>query len=65
MPDSTTPRTGGLGRGWALVLLGVLMLAVLVGVLLVSGMTRCAGPADFGGPSYVLSDNRHGDAAAR
>jgi hypothetical protein len=66
--DPTLPpsaRTSTKGRVPLLLLLGVLMLAILAGVILASGMHRNPGPADVGQPTYKLPDNRPSDAAAR
>ena len=62
-------EAGTRGRVPLLVLLGVLMIAVLAGVIWASGMGRepvqTQAAADAGQPSYVLPDNRPSDAAAR
>lgn len=55
----------GLGRGPALIILAVLMIAILAGVLYASGMTRNPGPAAIGQPAYELPDHRTSDTAAR
>jgi hypothetical protein len=59
----TVVENRGLNRVHALIILGVLMLAILVGVLWASGMGRKPGPEAVGQPSYVLPDNRPSDAA--
>jgi hypothetical protein len=62
-------RAGIRSRGPLLILLGVLMLAILAGVLWASGMNRkpvtTQAEADAGQPSYVLPDNRPSDVASR
>jgi hypothetical protein len=45
------------GRGPLVILLGVLMLAVLVGVLYASGMGRQPGHPSIGQPAYQLPDH--------
>jgi hypothetical protein len=67
MPDTSTrgAPARGIGRVPALILLGVLMVAVLAGVLWASGMTSRPGHPDVGAPAYKLPDNRPSDAAAR
>jgi hypothetical protein len=64
MADAAPPSRG-LARGPAVIILGLLMLAVLAGVLWASGMVHRPGHPAIGQPAYQLPDHSTSDTAPR
>ena len=63
MARTDHPHGRGLGRGPAVAILAVLMVAVLAGVLWASGMAARPGPPSIGQPAYQLPDHSTTDTA--